>query len=148
MAFVLRNWQCLNPDCEKQFESGEPAPYCPACKCAKVSWVPSGMHIIHGATSHADRTLRSVAQSFGLTNLKSAREGEAAHPGVDTGKPLGMRYGPHGGIPISNKPTAGFAPNPPSIRAQFEPGSRFKIPRGARRIPTKIVANDPRKIPS
>jgi hypothetical protein len=53
------------------FHSYEKAnPPCPECGCIKVSWVPGGGHIGKMAPK-ADATLRSLADSFGLTNMNS-----------------------------------------------------------------------------
>jgi hypothetical protein len=146
MAFILRTWGCCNPDCHKVFESGEAAPHCPKCRCARTQWVPSGGHIKHGATTHADQTLRSVANRFGLTNLKSARQGEAAHPGIQQAKAAGGKD--YFGIPWSpHGPTAGFAKEQPTAKVTAPLGGRFKAPKGGRGIPTDVVARDNRKIP-
>ncbi len=98
------------------------------------------------ATKHNDRTVRGIAAQFGLTNLKSARAGEAVHPGIPQGKSLdGMRYGQYGGIKISDKPTCDFAPNPPPIHITGPSDGRHRF-RKKGPIPTRITAIDPRKI--
>src|SRR5215471_7320940 len=71
MTLILRTWSCLNPRCRKIFQSWEKSnPACDKCGCVKVSWVPGGGHIGKVAKA-ADATLRSAADSFGLTNLNS-----------------------------------------------------------------------------
>src|SRR5438477_4257810 len=107
MAFILRLWNCLSEACAQTFEDGDPAPTCPHCGNVRVAWQPAGGHIRHAATAHADHVLRSVADSYKLTNLRSARAGEAAHPGVPHRKPADERL--FHGIPWSTVPTAGFA---------------------------------------
>lgn len=145
MAFILRTWGCCNPDCNRVFESGENAPHCPKCRCAKTKWVPAGGHMKSAATTHADQTLRSVASRFGLTNLKSAREGEAAHPGIPKPKTDERLFA---GIPWSpNGATCGFAKDAPTAKVSAPLGARFRAPKGGRHIPTQIVAKDSRKIP-
>ena len=146
MSFVLRSWICLNDDCAADFDSGDAAPECPKCRNVKVQWRPAGGHIMSAATKHNDRTVKSLAASFGLSNLNSARQGEAAHPGVPQGKPLeGMRYGAYGGIPLATTCTAGFAPNPPNIKIAG-PTDGAKRFRKNGKIPTAIKAVDPRRI--
>jgi hypothetical protein len=146
VSYIVRSWICGNPECESDFDSGDAAPTCPACGCVKVHWRPNGGHVMSAATKHNDRTIKSLANSFGLTDLKSARQGEAAHPGVRQGKPLdGMKYGAWGGIPIATTATAGFAPNPPNIKITGPSDGARKFKKNGR-IPTQVRHVDPRKI--
>ena len=77
MAEVLRTWSCLNPRCGEVFDAWEANPPCPACGCLRVSWVPAGGHIGKVAGG-VDSEFRSLADTFGLTDLVSAKRGEAA----------------------------------------------------------------------
>lgn len=151
-AWILRTWACLNAECANQFESGESAPYCPLCDCAKVRWVPGGGNIISPSTKHADRTLRGVAQSFGLTNLNSAREGEAAAPSLPTPKqipgapPLVLPGGIQ--VPRTFTPSSQFVgqQNPVKVTTALD-GKKFAKGNGGR-VPTSIRPGhiDPRKL--
>ena len=150
MAWILRNWACCNVECGAEFESGEAAPYCIKCQCARVRYIPGGMHIISPATTHADRTLRTVAASHGLTNLRSAREGECAAPSLPTPKaipgapPLGLP----GGISIPRTFTASssFAAMPQKLPLTRPlDGKKFAKGQGGN-IPTTIKAVDKRKL--
>ncbi len=146
MSYIVRTYLCGNAECAAEFDSGDAAPGCPKCRNVNVSWVPRGGHVLSAATQHNDRTLKSLAGQFGLTNLRSARQGESAHPGVPQGKPLdGMRYGPHGGIPLATTCTAGFAPNPPNIRIVGPSDGKQRFKRKGP-IPTTIKAVDPRPL--
>jgi hypothetical protein len=150
MSYILRFWVCCNADCQNDFESGEPAPYCPKCDCAKTRWRPSGGHIISPATTHADRTLRSVAASYGLTDLRSAREGESAAPSLPTPKPIpgAPPLTLPGGIQVPRTFTASssFAAMPQKIPLTRPlDGKAFNKGQGGR-IPTNIKAVDPRKL--
>jgi hypothetical protein len=61
---------CLNRACRATFHSFErESPECPRCGCARVSWVPGGGHI--GTTGNIDRTVRSLAESYGMTNVNT-----------------------------------------------------------------------------
>lgn len=145
---VTRDWTCRNPECGHDFESRNAAPDCPKCK-SHAQWRPSGGHVRSASTTHADRTLRDVAGQFGLTNLKSAREGEAAHPGLPQGR---GNYGKYMGVDVTDRPTAGFgdwAPKGAKIGAPVGAADqgKFKAPKGGRNIPTQIKHVDPRKIP-
>lgn len=135
---VLRDWTCKNPECANDFESKAQHPYCPKCKSVSA-WRPSGGHSMSPATGHADRTLRQVANRFGLTNLKSAREGEAAHPGLDRGK---GNYGKFMGVDVTDRPTAGFADwGTSKIGAPVGGSGKFKS--SGRRLPTDVKHIDP-----
>jgi len=70
MNLVSRDWRCLNVRCGRQFHSFEKEnPECPRCGCARVSWVPGGGHI--GTTGRIDRTVRSLADSYGMTDVNT-----------------------------------------------------------------------------
>lgn len=151
MSFILRTWACRNGDCRWQFEDGDSNPFCPKCG-STVHYVPGGGHIQHGATKHADQTLRRVASSFKLTNLKSAREGEATHPGIRQPEsipgapPLNTGYGIS--IPRTMSPSASFAQMPREMKGTLPTGHAFKRGAGKGGIPTnvryKTMRGDPR----
>ena len=141
MTFILRWWQCQNDACGALFEDGDPAPACPDCGNVKVSWgPPGGGHIRHAKTAHADMTLRSVAKQFNLTNLKSARAGESAHPGLPTPKPMNEKL--FHGIPWSTSATAGFAaPGTRStvkINAGVQETGAIRTVKPGKGVPTQI----------
>jgi len=77
MAEILRTWACLNGDCAKVFDAWEANPECPACGCLRVSWIPGGGHV-GGSAAGIDCEFRTLADNYGLTDLHSARRGEAA----------------------------------------------------------------------
>lgn len=148
---VIRTWGCLNRRCGSEFESWEPAPTCPKCRGVRVHWVPGGGHTLSAATQHNDRTLKAVAKRFGLTDLGQkggTHAGERAEPNLRAAKPMGpQQYSPMPGFNVgwSNKPTAGWASEPYPLKTQMPTGrARFKA--GSKRIPTHIVATDPRKV--
>lgn len=73
--------------------------------------MPGKVNIGSEATRHNDRTLRDLAQAYGLTDLASAREGEPAKK---------MTPAPSGGAGVMN--FGGFAANiDPSRGAQCLP---------------------------
>jgi hypothetical protein len=105
-----------------------------------VRWVPRGGHFISPSTAHADRTLRSVAESFGLTNLNSAREGEAAAPSRPTpkaipGPPLVLPGGIQ--VPRTMTPSSQFSATPAPIPLT-RPLDGKALRRGPTRVPTAI----------
>jgi hypothetical protein len=70
MNLVSRDWVCLNRSCQHAFHSFErESPECPRCGCARVSWIPGGGHI--GKTGNIDRTVRSLADSYGMTDVNT-----------------------------------------------------------------------------
>lgn len=140
MAFVLRTWICQNAECHEEFEAGEPSPRCPVCGCMRVQWCPSGGHILSGATRSADATLRRVAANYGLTNLRSARAGEAAHPGRPAPKfvreAAPVQLGNGLGVKLTERPYSEFQNMSVPLRGQVPIGGRYK--RGAKPPPAKM----------
>jgi len=134
-------WECLNADCCRVFSTTERNPSCPVCGCIRVTPTVAAPSILNASTRQADKTLREVAASFGLTNLKSARAGEAAHPGLPTAKvipgapPLNAGMGVQ--IPRTMTPSAQFAATPRQLRGQIPTGYAFNK-RGKGRVPTKV----------
>lgn len=153
MGNVLRTFACLNPDCAVEFDSWDASPYCSKCDCAKTRWVPKGGNIIGPNTRHADRTLRNVAESYGLTNLNSAREGECAAPSLPTPKPIpgAPPLVLPGGIQVPRTMTASsqFAhqQNPIKLTRELD-GKKFAKGNG-NRVPTSVRPGhvDNRKLP-
>lgn len=71
---LSRDWMCLNERCRTVFHSFERGnPECPACGNARVNWVPGGGHVGKQAPQ-ADKTLRSLADNYGMANLNSGSE--------------------------------------------------------------------------
>jgi len=68
---ISRDWQCMNQSCGETFHSYEKAnPGCPRCGCVRVNWIPAGGHIGKVAP-RADATLRSLADSYAMTDMNS-----------------------------------------------------------------------------
>lgn len=68
---LSRDWICENPACRKVFHSyAHGNPECPACECVRVSWVPGGGHIA-AKSPGIDRTVRDLAEQYGMTNINS-----------------------------------------------------------------------------
>ena len=68
---LSRTWRCLNPQCGKAFHSYERGnPPCDHCGCVKVAWIPGGGHIGKVSPGY-DRTLKSLARDYGMTNINS-----------------------------------------------------------------------------
>ena len=90
---ILRTWQCHNRRCGNTFDSWDDYPSCPGCKNVKVSWVPGGGHVM-GVAPQADADIRSLADTFGLSDLTSTRHGQK---GGRAKPPLPATTAPAGG---------------------------------------------------
>lgn len=130
---ISRDWVCLNRSCRHTFHSFErESPECPRCGCVRVSWVPGGGHI--GTTGNIDRTVRSLADSYGMTNINTpspSRLNRAMpkhyHPPADGPT---MNFGGFS-APINSQlqPTAGWAHSNMSVRQSVPTGQA--LPRAA-----------------
>lgn len=107
--------------------------------------------MISASTHHADATLRSVAQSFGLTNMNSAREGESAAPSLPTPRPIpgAPPLVLPGGIKVPRTMTASssFAAMPQKIPLTRQLDGKA-LRRGPVGVPTSVQSNhvDKRKL--
>ena len=145
---VLRTFGCLNAKCGHQFDSWNAAPDCPKCRGLRVHWVPRGGNILGEKTKHNDRTLKSVADRFGLTDMGQhggTHAGERAEPNRRT-PPKTLPYTPAPGFKVpfaeNGRSTAGWADAPYPLKGTLPVNShKFKNQRG--RIPTEIVKSSP-----
>lgn len=84
---------CLNPKCGKIFHSFEKGnPECPHCRCVKVSWVPGGGHIGKAAPG-IDKTLKTLAADYGLSNLNSVSPSRQPQAKVMPAAPAAGSFG-------------------------------------------------------
>jgi hypothetical protein len=112
---VLRTFGCQNPRCGAEFDSWEANPACPECGCVRVGWVPKKVAVAFdhaGSAASLDKTLRELTDCFGVTNLRSAREGEAAKvmavaPAKNDGPPV--QFAPGFAAPVGQ--TAACVPS-------------------------------------
>lgn len=81
MSYIVRTWKCQNQRCGCEFESGEKVAVCPACGNVRVEWVPKGGNLM-GLAREADAELRKLADTFGLSDINSARRGERSKPAL------------------------------------------------------------------
>lgn len=144
-------WECLNDECAKVFSTLDRNPSCPSCGNVRVVPAVPGFAIQSPGTKAADRTLRQVASNYNLTNLRSARAGEAAHPGLPTPKAIPgappLNVGAGVSVPRTFTPSATFAATPRPLRGSLPTGFAFNK-RGKGAIPTKVQhhhRDDPRR---
>jgi hypothetical protein len=77
MQGVLRTFICQNRRCAAEFDDWNANPACPRCGNVRVQWKPGGGHV--GKRSGGiDAEFRTLADNYGLSDLHSARAGEAA----------------------------------------------------------------------
>jgi hypothetical protein len=133
-------WLCLNDNCQMVFSSLDRPPVCPQCGSVKVTGTVAQVSVRHNTTTHADRVLRDVASQYKLTNLRTAREGESAHPGYAAAKefpnapPLSVGMGMQ--VPRTMTPSASFAKMPSQMTGFLPTHAQFKKPKGG--IPTNV----------
>lgn len=95
---VLRQYACPKHGIVECFDD---APHCkrPRCKEDLVE-LPSAPSIVHQATKGIDKTARQLASDYKMTNIKSAREGEA-QKGGDSERGSGVIWGGSGQVNIA-----------------------------------------------
>ncbi len=138
MSLLSRDWICLNSACAQKFHSYDNGnPPCPKCGCVRVSWYPGGGHIMDKAP-RMDKTLRSIADQHGLTDLNSpsASRLNRAAPRLQPNPPspdLGIvHFAPGFSAPVSRfGPSCTTSSSPLDIRG--------KIPIGVSRSPSKSI---------
>lgn len=133
-------WGCLNDECLRVFSTLDRNPACPDCGNVRVIPTVPGFAIQSASTRRADNTLRDVAASYKLTNLKSAREGEVAHPGLPAPKPIPgappLNVGNGIQVPRTLTPSATFAPMSREMKGSLPTGFAFN--KRGRSLPTKV----------
>jgi hypothetical protein len=127
---LIRDWCCLNKRCGATFRSDDHGnPNCPACGCARVSWIPGGGHIASQAPA-ADRQLRSLADQYGMKNINSGSESRLnrAMPKFDhapaDGPVLGFAPGFSAPFNRSGRATCGVSANNVNFKASVAAEAR------------------------
>lgn len=109
------------------WDAVEPVP-CAACGSHTTQWLPKGANISKTLRRN-DRMFKQLAEDYGLTNLKDAREGEAMAPGPPQMKKAGVGYGgiPGLDVPLRTNQRGDFAAScevitpPPNLLAMQNP---------------------------
>ena len=131
MTGIIRTWICGNSRCNTTFDSWEPNPSCPTCKCVRVSWCPAGGHIGNGARG-ADKELRALADVFRMSDMNSTDRGTGAKK-VNLPSAPAPNSGPvhtfAGGFSANINPAAGAQCVPTANKIDYkikaEPGNRL-----------------------
>lgn len=121
---IYRTYGCN--ECDIEFTTADEEPACLKCQ-GEVAWIPQAGHggIISGSTRSTDAYFRHQAQRYGMSDLHSARAGEAMAPrpkspsrvepfeimpGIKASIPLDGSGQPISGV-MNFKPTAGMQPS-------------------------------------
>ena len=105
---LSRDWQCTN--CTYTFHSYDHGtPPCPACG-GRAKWVPGGGHIGSEHTKGCDRTLRSLAKDYGMSDMNSV-----SHSRVNRAMPWSR------GVHAQPDPSLGIKHFAPGFAAPFHP---------------------------
>lgn len=76
---ILRQYTCPKHGLVECFDD---SPHCRVKRCKlDLIEMPSAPRIVHQQTKNIDRTARQLASDYGMTNIKSTREGEAQKGG-------------------------------------------------------------------
>ncbi len=74
---VYRTWGCKNRHCRNEWTDDGDHPKCPKCGSLQVKWIPGGFAIAKKSPGY-DRTIRSLTDHAGMTNMADPRAGERA----------------------------------------------------------------------
>lgn len=74
---VIRTYLCRR--CQYEADYTVENPRCQKCGSPRMQWIPGGGHPLK-VLPRNDRIMRGLAETYGLTNMKTARAGEAVMP--------------------------------------------------------------------
>jgi DNA-directed RNA polymerase subunit RPC12/RpoP len=110
----ILSYRCLNSTCRSEFTLWtDEAQSCPKCRSERIRWIPCSVNIASKSPG-VDKDLRAIADGMGLSNLRSAREGESAMPRAPEPTGETFEYEPvkgMGAITVHRNPLTG-APMP------------------------------------
>jgi hypothetical protein len=69
------------------------------CGSRSLQWVPRGGHPLKNLRRY-DAIMRSLAETYGLSNMRSARAGEAVVPPPPDPMPTGQKWSPMPGVEL------------------------------------------------
>lgn len=96
---ILRQYTCPKHGI---VECWDDAPHCRVKRCKlDLIEMPSAPRIVHAQTKNIDRTARQLAADYGMTNIKSTREGEA-QKGGDPSPGSGVLWGSAGNMNLAS----------------------------------------------
>lgn len=76
---IIRTWGCLNRRCRNEWTADGDHPPCPKCGGLKVKWIPGGFAIAKKSPGY-DKTIRTLTDRAGMTDMNEPRAGERAKP--------------------------------------------------------------------
>jgi len=101
---VWRSYSCLNRNCRNEFNSEEDHPPCPRCRGMRVRWLPKPFAIGKVARG-IDRTTRDLADTYGMSDIRSAVAGQSVKQATNPAGPSSTRAfapanSPIGGVQV------------------------------------------------
>lgn len=81
---VIRTFLCRR--CRFEADYSVDNPRCQKCGATRMQWIPGGGHP-QKQLRRNDSIMRGLAETYGLTNMKTAREGECVMPNPEPTKP-------------------------------------------------------------
>lgn len=151
---VYRTFGCLNRNCRHEFTTDNEYPSCPACGALKVKWVPKGFAILKKSVGY-DKTIKSLTDRAGMTNMNEPRAGQRAKGRPDIPTPVSYADATVGGVKgkigldAAGRPMPSCEPNGMTDKVTVKPGQKFTD--GAVSVPVKQgdrVVNAPLRGPT
>jgi len=138
---IIRTWACLNRNCRNEWTADGDHPKCPKCGALKVKWVPGGFAIMKKSPGY-DKTIRSLTDHAGMTNMSDPVAGERSAPKVTV--PKAARFedikvaGVSGkvGIASDGSPVPTCLPNGMSDKVTVSTGTNFRD--GGVSVPVRV----------
>lgn len=78
---IIRTYGCLNRQCRNEWTADGDHPPCPRCGSLKVKWIPGGFAIMKKSVGY-DKTIRTLTDRAGMTNMNDPQAGQRSAPRV------------------------------------------------------------------
>ncbi len=137
---IRRTWGCKNRRCRNEWVADGDHPNCPKCGSLQVQWIPTSFSIAKKSPAY-DKTIRSLTDRAGMTDMNDPRVGERAKPRV--AMPTAAKFqdvtvgGFSGKVGLDEKgrPVPTCLPNGMTDTIKVPTGGRFKD--GAVSVPVR-----------
>lgn len=143
---IIRTWGCKNRNCRHEWTGDGDHPPCPKCGSLQVKWIPGGFAIMKKSPAY-DRTIKSLTDRAGMTNMNDPSAGERAAPrpkvvaasqfqDITLGKTKDFAgWKGKVGIDAKGRPVPTCLPNGMTDRVSVSTGTKFSD--GAVSVPVK-----------
>jgi hypothetical protein len=128
---IIRTWGCLNRRCRNEWTADGDHPPCPKCGALKVKWIPGGFHVAKKSPGY-DKTIRSITERAGMTNMNDPAAGERAAPRPKVAAAAKFQditvggYGGKVGLDAAGRPVPTCMPNGMSDTMTIATGGKFR----------------------